>query len=108
MSHHACQFAVVIEHDSIRSGSCSAAKCSAGRQDGELVVRGCGHKGETLVVVLRVRVMVAADGLSAALVLAAGLLGVGDGVGVVVVVTAGCAVGLAFYQLRGISGWTNW
>jgi len=53
------------------------------------------------------RVVVASDGLPAILVLAAGLLCIGNGVGVVVVITAACAVGLAFYLLKRISGRTN-
>ena len=50
------------------------------------------------------RIAIAADSLSAILVLAAGLLGVVNSVGVVVIITAGCAVGLAFYLLNEISG----
>lgn len=107
MCDHARQIAVVVKYDPVRSGSFTAIKGSAVCQDGKLIVRGCGHEGEILVIVLRMWVMVTADGLSAALVLAAGLLSVGNVVGVVVVFTAGCAVGLAFYLLRGISGWTN-
>ena len=107
MCHHARQLAVVVKYDPVRSGSFTAVKGSAVRQDGKLIVRGSGHKGEILVVVLRMWVMVAADGLSAAPVLAAGLLGVGNSVGVVGIVTAGRAVGLAFYLLSGISGWTD-
>lgn len=54
------------------------------------------------------RVVIAADRLSAILVLTADLLGVVNGVGVVVIITAACAVGLAFHLLKGISEWTNW
>lgn len=105
MRHDTRQLAVIVENDTVRPRSLTSVKDSAVGHDGEFVVRGRRHEREVLVIVLRMRVVITTDGLSVILVLAAGLLRVVNGVGVVVIIAAACAVRLAFHLLHNRNQW---
>ena len=103
MRHHTRQLTIVIENHPIRARSLGPIENRPVRQNRELVIRTRSDEGEILVVVFAVRVPVAADRLAVLVVVAPGLLRVGDCAAVVEVAAAGCAAGLAFCGLRG--GW---
>lgn len=92
MGNQTSQLIVTVEHHTVRARRTTVVGLS-GAQNRPLIVRRVHREVEALVVVILVRVVVAADGLAGLLQLVTGSLGGGNGGGGVAVATAGVVTG---------------
>jgi hypothetical protein len=93
--HGASQIAVLIENNTIRTGAFAAIKLSPISHDRELQVGRWDGERKALIVVLGMRIVVAADGLAVLVVAAARVHSVVDIILGITVVAADGTVGLA-------------
>ena len=103
MSNHTSQLIVLVEHHTVRTGRTAAVNIS-GAQNRPLIVRRRHREVEALVVVVLVRVAVAADGLAVLVQLVTGSLGGGNVGGGVAVAAAGVVAGALDQRGEGEGG----
>ena len=98
MGDQPSQLIVLIKHHSVRTRRATRVRISRG-QDGELVVRRVHREVKILVVLVNMRVVVAANGLALLVVVVTSLLGRVNGTTGVAVAATGVVTGTGLQRL---------